>query len=112
MDQPRGTYTESDLERIIARDFPRESGQAVKELLALYGHEDRHTVLRVQMACLKCAKGDLKALKGAVYTACADYRDILSEAEYPTYRKARTEEAKQKAIENDWRQLQAWLNRK
>jgi hypothetical protein len=63
------------------------------------------------MACLKCANGNLKELEGAVYTACADYRDILSEAEYPTYHRARTEEAKQKAIEKDWRQLQAWLHR-
>jgi hypothetical protein len=113
MDQPHGTYTEPDLERIIARDFPRESIPAVKELLSRYGHEDwQREILRVQMACLKCADGDLLELEGAVAEACLDYRDVLSPAEYPTYGRARTDEAKQKAIESDWKQLQSWLNRK
>jgi hypothetical protein len=113
MNQPHGTYAEADLERIIARDFPMESIPAVKDFLARYGQESwQRETLRVQMACLKCANGNLKALEGAVAAACADYRDILSEAEYPTYGKARSPEAKEKAIERDWNQLQSWLNRK
>src|SRR5678810_812686 len=113
MNQPHGTYTEADLERIIARDFAPESVPAVKELLSRYGNESwQGEILRVQMACLKCADGDLLELERAVYTACSDSRDVLSPAEYPTYHKARTEEARQKAIERDWNQLQAWLNRK
>ena len=112
MDQPHGTYTDADLERVVARDFAPASIPAVRELLSRYGREDWHReVLRVQMACLKCANGDLRRLEGAVATACRDYRDILSDAEYPTYRKARTPEAKDKAIERDWKQLQSWLNR-
>jgi len=114
MDQPAGTYTEADLERVVARDFPQESIPAVRDLLSRYGQEGewQREILRVQMACLKCADGDLKELERAVATACLDYRDVLGPAEYPTYYKARTDEAKQKAIEKDWKQLQAWLNRK
>lgn len=66
MGQHHGTYTDADLERVVARDFA---------------------------------------------PACRDYRDILSDAEYPTYRKARTPDAQEKAIERDWQQLQSWLNR-
>ncbi|HEV2431178.1 MAG TPA: hypothetical protein VGT43_06665 [Burkholderiales bacterium] len=113
MRQPAGTYTEADLERIIARDFAQDFIPAVKALLSRYGKESwQREVLRVQMACLKCANGDLEALERAVENACCDYRDVLGPAEYPTYYKARTPEAKQKAIESDWKQLQAWLNRK
>jgi hypothetical protein len=112
MNQPHGTYTEADLERIVARDFPKESITAVKDLLARYGQESwQGEILRVQMACLKCANGDLKALEQAVGEACSDYRDILSEAEYPAYGKARSPGAKEKAIESDWNQLQSWLKR-
>jgi hypothetical protein len=113
MNQPHGTYTEADLERIIARDFPPESAGKLKELLSRYGQESwQREVLRVQMACLKCANGDFLELERAVGAACFDYRDVLAPAEYPTYHNARTEEARQKAIERDWNQLQAWLNRK
>ena len=66
----------------------------------------------MQMACLKCANGDFLELERAVGAACLDYRDVLGPAEYPTYHRARTDEAKQKAIERDWNQLQVWLNRK
>ena len=83
MRQPAGTYAEADLERIIARDFAQDSIPAVKALLSRYGKESwQREVLRVQPA------------------------------EYPTYDQARTPQAKQKAIESDWKQLQAWLNRK
>jgi len=113
MEQQAASYTEADLERVIARDFAPQSIPQVKALLSRYGREDwQREVLRVQMACLKCANGDLEALEREVETACCDYRDVLSPAEYPTYRKARTPEAMQKAIENDWNQLQSWLNRK
>lgn len=113
MDQPHGTYTEADLERIIARDFAPDSIPAVKDLLSRYGQEDwQREILRVQMACLKGANGDLKALEREVSVACMDYRDVLSAAEYPTYYRARTPEAKEKAIEKDWNQLQSWLHRK
>lgn len=110
--QPAASYTEADLERVVARDFAAESVPQVKALLARYGKEAwQREVLRVQMACLKCADGHLGALERAVENACCDYRDVLGPAEYPAYYKARTPEAKKKAIESDWKQLQAWLNR-
>ena len=113
MNQPHGSYTEADLERIIARDFSSESIPAVRALLSRYGTEDWHReILRVQMACLKCANGDLQALEQEAEAACRDYRDVLSAAEYPSYFRARTPEAKDRAIEEDWKQLQEWLHRK
>jgi hypothetical protein len=111
--QPHGTYTEADLERVVSRDFPPASIPSVLALLARYGDEDwQREALRVRMACLKLASGSLQKLEQAVGEACADYRDVLSDAEYPTYGRAHTEEAKERAIARDWEQLQAWLHRK
>ena len=112
MNQPIGSYTEADFEHVLARDYPAESIPAAKALLERYGSEDLHPgILRVRMACLKLADGDLASLEGWVGLACLDYRDVLSPAEYPTYSRARTPEAKEQAIERDWNQLQAWLHR-
>ena len=112
MTQPVGRYTAADLERIVARDFARESIATVKALLSRYGNESwQREILRVQMACLKCANGDLRMLQRVVEDACRDYRDVLSAAEYPKYSKAHTPDAKRRAIESDWSQLQSWLNR-
>jgi hypothetical protein len=112
MSQPTPHYTEDDLKRVIARDFPAKSVTEVMTLLASYGAESwQREILRVQMACLKCANGDVIGLRRAVSRACSDYRDVLAEAEYPEYMHAHGPEAQKTAIESDWRQLQAWLNR-
>jgi hypothetical protein len=76
MRQPAGTYTEADLERIIARDFAPESIPQVKALLSRYGKEPwQREMLRVQMACLKCADGNLEALERAVES---DWKQLQS----------------------------------
>lgn len=60
MDQPVPRYTDADLDRVIAREFPQEAFPEVRGLFARYGHEPwAREVLRVQMACLKCANGNL-----------------------------------------------------
>jgi hypothetical protein len=113
MNQPVPTYTEADLERVVVRDFGQAAAPRVKSLLARYGKESwEREVLRVQMACLKCANGSIGLLEREVEDARRDYRDILSAAEYPAYARARTDEARRAAIESDWHQLQSWLIRR
>ena len=112
MRQPHGTYTEDDLRRVIVRDFGESALPSVMKLLLRYREEDgQREMLRVRMACLKLANGNLQALEREVAAACADYRDVLGPAEYPTYGRAKTEAEKDRAIERDWAQLQAWLKR-
>jgi hypothetical protein len=110
MDQPIPSYTKEDLDRIVARDYPLEVSAEVNAILSActYGG------IRVRMACLKLASGDIASLRKYVSDACTDYRDVLSWAEYPAYGSAynRGEEATKKAIETDWQELQAWLHRK
>jgi hypothetical protein len=110
--QPVPPYTEEDLERLVAREFAPEAREEAKALLARYGTESWHREpVRVCIACLKHAAGDLAALQKAVTDACRDYRDILAEAEYPRSLTARDPEAKMQAIEDDWNDLLAWLRR-
>jgi hypothetical protein len=113
MNQPVARYNPEDLERIIERDFEPSSVSVARALLSRYGQESWHReVLRVRMACLKCAEGDLAALKREVEDACCDYRDVLVAAEYPRYAGAKDDEGRKRSIEDDWRELQEWLNRK
>lgn len=112
MPQPVPSYSHEDLQRVVARDFAREQLFQVMAILDRYGDESwQREPLRVCMACLKCASGNLDRLAHYVEMAGEDYRDILLEAEYPTYAHAKNESEKEKAISNDWAQLQAWLTR-
>ncbi|CAG7857803.1 hypothetical protein MCAMS1_02766 [biofilm metagenome] len=113
MSKPYPDYSEADLERVVARDFGCEAVLRVKAILARYGEETGHSeVLRVQMACIKCANGDIVLLEQEINIACCDYRDILAAAEFPNYIQARDLETKRIARKSDWDQLQLWLHRK
>lgn len=112
MDQPIPAYTQVDLERIVARDYPPDRRAHVKAVLARYGTASwQRETLRVQMACLKRAGGDAEQLEYYVGLAGEDYRDVLAYAEYPAYMKARSKEEQAAAIRSDWAQLQEWLAR-
>lgn len=112
MDQPTPSYTPADLERIVARDFDPAEAPNVRAILARYDEASgQPETLRVQMACLKLADGDLGELERAVEIACGDYRDVLAAAEYRAFVEAPTAEAEEAAIASDWEQLQAWLHR-
>jgi hypothetical protein len=116
--QPTPAVTQSDVERIVRRDFPPEQYAPVINLLDEYGNEQWQGARpRVRLAALKLADGDLKKLRNVIDSAKCDYRDVLSGAEYPGYskkslgfRKASVEEQDQ-VIENDWKQYETWLKR-
>jgi len=63
------------------------------------------------MACVKCADGNLDRLSHYAEVARADYRDVLSLAEYPYYSGLGHEADEATAIQRDWEQLQEWLQR-
>jgi hypothetical protein len=111
MDQYIPNYTSDEFDRVLAREFPRKVEEA-RATLGSYGSDSsRAGQTRVWMACLKVASGDLKRLDETVQIACADYRDVLASAEYPTYFGAKTDEEKANAISFDKGQLLAWLRR-
>lgn len=84
--QPIPAVTQSDVGRIVRRDFPPEQYGPVMNLLDEYGNEQwQRERPRVQFAALKLAGGDLKKLRYVIDSAKCDYRDVLSGAEYPGY---------------------------
>lgn len=111
MEQPVATYSPADLPRVIARDFAGRE-EEVTRILADYPRctGEKGGGLRVHMACLMLAKGDLGRLGRLVKVACVDFRDVLAAAEYPDYMKAATLAEQQEAICTDWQRLQAWLH--
>jgi len=110
--------TDADVDRVIARDVPPEARSAVRELLARYGDDPwEREPARVRLAILKLAGGDLARMTEYLELACRDFRDVLIAAEYPLYYQrsmrgpfGRNESAE--AIEADWRQYKAWLERR
>lgn len=72
---------------------------------------------RVRLAALKLAAGDLEALQRHIESAKTDFRDVLSEAEYPQATRVWNRmdgwpTARRQAIyEADWKQYEEWLNR-
>lgn len=109
---------ETDVIRIVRRDFPAEQFGAVMSILNEYGTQDRQRGAdRVRLAALKLAAGDLEALHRQIDVAKTDYRDVLAYAEYPEYMQKVSpsadldREEKERIIRSDWTQYQLWLNR-
>jgi hypothetical protein len=72
MRRPIPGYREDDLRHIVNRDYPAEARAQVHDILSSYGNERwRHESLRVHMACLKLANGDMAGLRRYVRDACA-----------------------------------------
>ena len=113
MNQPAPTVTRSDVERIVRRDFPSQDFATLMALLDEYGtkrHERERD--RVQLAVLKLADGSVDEILCQIQTAKIDYRDVLSWAEYPSYKWDEKDEVKiQKMYRDDWQQYSEWLNK-
>ncbi len=116
--QPTPSVTADDVQRIIRRDFGDARTAEVQALLSRYGTKDwQREPARVHLAILKLAKGDLSQLKLHTETACSDYRDVLSPAEYRRYSALawstpKDPKAEQQAMREDWEEYQSWLARK
>ena len=105
--------SESDVERIIRRDFTEDEQDAIRELIRQVEVREKP---RVVLACLKNSAGDFKKLKYNLAEASGYYREHIGEAEYPNYMKKvlhidKLSEAEQSAIfEKDKNQYLAWLH--
>lgn len=117
MKQPTPTVTAEDVERLIGREFPLRKVSEIKDLLEGYGREDyEREPHRVQAAILKLSHGSLEELLNQVGQAKIDYRDVLSQAEYPQYSKKGynemaelLEEERSQIMEADWEQYRKWF---
>lgn len=75
--------TQADIDRLVARDFEPADREEAHGLLERYGVEGwEREVVRVRIAILRMADGDLARMRTALETAKVDYRDALVAAEY------------------------------
>jgi hypothetical protein len=114
--------TQEDVERIVRRDFPAEQ---FPEIIAILGGLDSRwesTRIRVRIAVLKLADGDVKALRKNVASANQDYRNVLVLAEYPEYWRAMSDvrnlppplsswKERQHITDADWKNYKNWLRK-
>ena len=109
------SVSESDIERIVQRDYPADLQAFIHE--AIRGIEVREKP-RVIMACLKNADGNFEKLKGELANASGWWREIIGQAEYPNYTKKMfridrlSADEQERIIEKDKTQYLAWLHRR
>jgi hypothetical protein len=117
MSQPTLKCTVKDLERILQRDYEPANRQLAKLMLDQYiRSEGSHEPIRVAIDCLKMAIGNIEELKNAIALAMIDYRDVISNAEYPNISRHRpagkfSSETAQGIMKKDWEQLMEWFNK-
>jgi hypothetical protein len=106
---------ESDVDRVVQRDYPAELQAVIRDLIRDIEVVEKP---RVIMACLKVANGNFERLKGELANASGWWREIISEAEYPNYTKKMFRidrlpvEEQRRIVEKDKAQYLAWLNRR
>ena len=116
MAQKIPNISDSDITRIIKRDFPHSDFDKIEATLSMYKSESQKGRNRIYAAILKLSNGNFELIKKYVEKAIADYRDIIALSEYPHYSKHSfddnlSENEKEKLIEEDWKQYENWLHK-
>ena len=113
MDQFIPQVSETDVHRIVKRDYSPNEHAMILDMIEKAGQKES---ARIVLACLKNANGDIEKLKSQLPDASGYWRKIISKAEYPNYSKKlfridRLSEAEQQAIiDADKSQYLDWLN--
>lgn len=111
--QPAAKVTTNELQRLIAREFPNQIDEVTFKLYKVKGDtsDGRNRILA---AILKLANKDFSSLEEYIEMANTDYRDVLSQAEYPRCSKlgfVDFDKKKMKCIYlDDWREYSKWFN--
>lgn len=116
MEQKIPSISDSDIKRIIKRDFLQLKFSEIEDILKRYKSESERGKNRVYASILKLSGGNIELVKKYVDEANADYRDLIALSEYPNYSEYVFEdklpmEKKKQLINNDWDQYEAWLNK-
>jgi len=111
--QPAAKVTTNQLENLIAREFPKHIDEVTLKFYKVKG-DNPNGINRISAAIVKLANKDLSSLDRFIEMASADYRDILSQAEYPRCSKLGFGEFDKKKMKSiyleDWREYSKWLN--
>lgn len=114
---PAAEISDELLRKLIRREFPKIFTRLkVKWLLNSISSDSKAGKNRLSAAVLKLAQGDIAKLKLLVERCNYDFRDVVSEAEYPIYSSyggfGKVPEDKIKEVyAADWNQYSDWINK-
>jgi len=117
MEQKIPNVSDSDIERIIKRDFPQFEFSVIESILKMYVSTSKKGRNRIYAAILKLSDGNVELMKKHAEKAIDDFRDIIALSEYPNYSgygfddDNLSEEKKEQLINDDWMQYEAWLKK-
>ena len=115
IEQPVAKISNTELEKLIVREFPNNS-DLVKRRLTEIRSDSQNGKNRIGAAVLKLAKLDLNAIDSLIKRANEDFRDIVSQAEYPRALKYGFEQRSDNELKtdylNDWTEYSEWKNKK
>ena len=115
--QPVAEISKEILEKLIRRDFP-ESYKIVKQKLDLIKSDSLKGQNRLSAAVLKVSNGDLSKVDSYIEMCNSDYRDVISQAEYPRISEigfVGMEEIEPSELKEyylkDWTEYTNWINK-
>jgi hypothetical protein len=115
IEQPVAKISDTELEKLIDREFP-ENSDLVKRKLTEIKSDSQNGQNRIGAAVLKLANSDLNEIDYLIKKANEDFRDIVSQAEYPRASKYRSQERSDNELKtdylNDWNEYSEWKNKK
>lgn len=111
---------ESDLQRIVARDFIPELRTKVLETLNSEGMKYWPSgIHRISLAVLKVANGNIDEVERQLRVARNDPRDVIAAAEYPRFYRLGfvgveqlSSQDREQLKSDDWNEYQKWLGKK
>ncbi len=114
LEQPVAKISDAELKKLIDREFPKNS-DLVKRKLTEIRSDSQNGKNRIGAAVLKLAKSDLNAIDSLIKKANEDFRDVVSQAEYPRASKYGFDELSEKELKtdylNDWTEYVDWKNK-
>ena len=114
LEQPVAKISNAELEKLIDREFP-ENSNLIKRKLTEIQSDSQNGKNRIGAAVLKLAKSDLNAIDSLIKKANEDFRDVVSQAEYPRASKYGFDEPNEKELKtdylNDWTEYVDWKNK-
>lgn len=114
VEQPVAKISDSELEKLIEREFPKNSN-LIKRKLNEIRSDSQNGKNRIGAAVLKLAKSDINEIDLLIKKANEDFRDIVSQAEYPRASElgfdTRSDSELKADYLNDWTEYSEWKNK-
>jgi len=114
IEQPVAKISDTEFEKLIDREFPKIS-DLVKRKLTEIRSDSQNGKNRIGAAVLKLAKSDINKIDLLINKANEDFRDVVSQAEYPRASKFGFDERSDNELKvdylNDWTEYSEWKNK-